>query len=110
MAALEHMVERNKSDDLAMVVTSININQQVGGNLAEILETVAETVRERVRIKREIQVLTAQQNISGYVLTFLPIALGAILLILNPTYQMRLFTLGQPYIPIGVDWVSWWIF
>ncbi len=100
--ALDHMVERNKSDDLTMVVTSININQQVGGNLAEILETVAETIRERVRIKREIQVLTAQQTISGYILTFLPIALGAILLIINPTYEMRLFTPGLTLcIPIG---------
>ena len=45
--ALDHMVERIKSDDLIMIVTSINVNQQVGGNLAEILETVAETVRER---------------------------------------------------------------
>lgn len=92
--ALAHLVERVKSDDLNMVVTAININQQVGGNLAEILETIAETIRERIRIKREIQVLTAQQRISGYVLTFLPIALGAILLIINPTYQMRLFTPG----------------
>lgn len=100
--ALDHLVERIKSDDLTMIVTSININQQVGGNLAEILETVAETIRERVRIKREIQVLTAQQTISGYVLTFLPIALGAILLIINPTYQMRLFTPGLTLcIPIG---------
>jgi tight adherence protein B len=100
--ALDHMVERNQSDDLTMVVTSINVNQQVGGNLAEILDTVAETIRERVRIKREIEVLTAQQTISGYILTFLPIALGAILLIINPTYQMRLFTPGPTLcIPIG---------
>ena len=100
--ALNHMSERIKSDDLVMVVASININRQVGGNLADILETAAETIRERVRIKREIDVLTAQQRISGYVLVALPIVLGAILTIINPSYQMRLFTPGPTLcIPIG---------
>jgi tight adherence protein B len=100
--ALGHMVERVKNDDLVMVVASININRQIGGNLADILETTAETIRERVRIKREIQVLTAQQRISGYVLVVLPIALAAILMIINPSYQMRLFTPGPTLcIPIG---------
>lgn len=102
MIALDHLVERVKSDDMVMVVASININQQIGGNLAEILDTAAETIRERVRIKREIDVLTAQQRISGYVLTLLPFALGAILMIINPTYQMRLFTPGPTLcIPLG---------
>jgi tight adherence protein B len=100
--ALGHMVERVKNDDLVMVVASININRQIGGNLADILETTAETIRERVRIKREIQVLTAQQRISGYVLVVLPIALAALLMIVNPSYQMRLFTPGPTLcIPIG---------
>ncbi|MDX1521846.1 MAG: type II secretion system F family protein [Anaerolineae bacterium] len=100
--ALAHLAERIKNDDLVMVITAINVNQQVGGNLAQILETAAETIRERVRIKREIQVLTAQQTISGYVLVFLPIALGAILMIINPSYQMQLFTPGITLcIPIG---------
>ena len=94
LVALDHLVERVHSDDLVMIVTAININQQVGGNLVETLETVEETIRERIRIKGEIRVLTAQQTISGYILTFLPIALGAILMIINPTYQMRLFTPG----------------
>jgi tight adherence protein B len=100
--ALGHMVERVKNDDLVMVVASISINRQIGGNLADILDTTAETIRERVRIKREIQVLTAQQRISGYVLVVLPVALGAILMIINPSYQMRLFTPGPTLcIPIG---------
>jgi tight adherence protein B len=102
IVALMNLAERIKNDDLIMIITAININQQVGGNLAEILDTVAETIRDRVRIKREIQVLTAQQTISGYVLTFLPIALGALLLIINPTYEMRLFTPGPTLcIPFG---------
>ncbi|HRV96259.1 MAG TPA: type II secretion system F family protein [Anaerolineae bacterium] len=100
--ALEHLAERIENEDLVMVITAINVNQQIGGNLAEILDTAAETIRERVRIKREIQVLTAQQTISGYVLVFLPIALGAILMVINPTYQMKLFTPGLTLcIPTG---------
>jgi tight adherence protein B len=101
-AALDHMVERIKSNDLLIIIASININRQIGGNLADILDTASETIRERVRIKREIDVLTAQQRISGYVLVALPIALGAILMIINPTYQMRLFTPGPTLcIPVG---------
>ncbi len=101
-AALSHLSERIKSEDIIMVIASININRQIGGNLAEILETVAETIRERIRIKREINVLTAQQRISGYVLVGLPIALGAFLMILNPTYEMRLFAPGPTLcIPVG---------
>ena len=100
--ALAHLMDRIKNDDLIMVVASININRQIGGNLADILETAAETIRERVRIKREIQVLTAQQKISGYVLVVLPVGLAAILMIINPSYQMRLFTPGPTLcIPIG---------
>ncbi len=101
-AALAHLAERIKSEDLIMVIASININRQIGGNLAEILETAAETIRERVRIKREIEVLTAQQRISGYVLVVLPVALGAFLMIINPGYEMRLFTPGPTLcIPVG---------
>jgi tight adherence protein B len=100
--ALAHLMERIKSEDLAMIVSAINIHQQVGGNLAGILEVVGETIRERVRIKQEISVLTAQQRISGYVLAGLPIALAAILLIINPSYETRLFTPGPTLcIPTG---------
>jgi tight adherence protein B len=100
--ALDHLSERVTSDDLIMVISSITIHQQVGGNLAEILDTVAETIRERTRIKREVQVLTAQQRISAYVLVVLPIALGAFLMIINPSYEMRLFTPGLTLcIPFG---------
>ncbi len=94
LVALSNLADRIENEDLVMITAAINTNQQVGGNLAEILETVAETIRERVRIKQEIQVMTAQQAISGYILVFMPIALGAVLLIINPTYQMRLFTPG----------------
>jgi tight adherence protein B len=102
MDALESMVRRIPSDDLALIVTAIKIQYEVGGSLAEILETVAHTIRERVRIMREIQVLTAQQRYSGYVLMFLPIGLAVFLMVINPEYEMRLFTPGPTLcIPIG---------
>ena len=102
MDALESMVRRIPSDDLALIVTAIRIQYEVGGSLAEILETVAHTIRERVRIMREIQVLTSQQRYSGYVLMFLPIGLAVFLMVVNPDYIMRLFTPGPTLcIPIG---------
>ena len=102
MDALESMVRRIPSDDLALIVTAIKIQYEVGGSLAEILETVAHTIRERVRIMREIQVLTSQQRYSGYVLMLLPVALAAFLMVVNPEYEMRLFTPGPTLcIPIG---------
>ena len=74
----------------------------MGGSLAEILEIVAHTIRERVRIMREINVLTAQQRYSGYVLMIMPIALAIFLIIINPEYELRLFEPGPTLcIPIG---------
>jgi tight adherence protein B len=100
--ALESMVRRIPSDDLALIVTAIKIQYEVGGSLAEILEIVTHTIRERVRIVREISVLTSQQRYSGYVLIIMPIALALFLIVLNPEYEMRLFEPGPTLcIPIG---------
>jgi tight adherence protein B len=92
--ALDGAVRRIDSDDLALIVTAVKIQHEVGGSLAEILATVAETIRERVRIQREIGVLTAQQRYSGYVLMIMPIALAFILFLLNPEYESQLFAPG----------------
>ena len=102
--ALHNLVRRIKSDDLDLMVTAIGIQQQVGGNLAEILDTIAFTIRERVRIKGEINTLTAQGRISGYVVAFLPIGLGAALNAINPAFMQPLFTqtIGQILIGVGV--------
>ncbi len=100
--ALDSMVRRLDSDDLALIVTAIQIQYEVGGSLADILETVAETIRERVRIQREIRVMTAQQRFSGYILIALPIGLAVFLYIMNPEYEGRLFQPGPTLcIPIG---------
>jgi tight adherence protein B len=77
-----------------MVVTAIGIQQDVGGNLADILDTITETIRERVRILGEIRVLTAQQRITGFVLACLPFGLGTLIYFLNPEYILDLFVPG----------------
>ena len=100
--ALANLVRRIKSDDLDLMVTAIGIQQQVGGNLAEILDTIAFTIRERVRIKGEINTLTAQGRISGYLVAFLPIGLGAALNAINPAFMAPLFTETIGRILIGV--------
>jgi len=102
MDALDNLSDRIGSDDLMLIVTAIRIHHEAGGNLAEILETVAETIRERVRIKGELRSLTAQQRYSGYALAVLPIAVFGCLMVLNPAYESRLFAPGVTLcIPIG---------
>ena len=89
--ALENMVRRVRSDDLELMATAISIQHQVGGNLAEILDSIAFTIRERVRIKGEIRTLTAQQRLSGYVVGFLPIGLAGFLFIAAPGFMEPMF-------------------
>jgi tight adherence protein B len=90
-AALENMVRRVRSDDLELMATAITIQHQVGGNLAEILDSIAFTIRERVRIKGEIRTLTAQQRMSGYVVALLPIGLMAALMVIDPNFMSPMF-------------------
>jgi len=102
MAALDDLSERVGSQDLSLIVLAIHIHHETGGNLAEILETVAETIRERVRIKGELRTLTAQQRYSGYVLAALPILMFFVLMLINPNYESNLFKPGPTLcIPIG---------
>jgi tight adherence protein B len=89
--AMNNMLRRVPSDDLDLLITAINVQHEVGGNLAEILETISHTIRERVRIKGEIRVLTSQQMMSGYVISALPIGLGLILFAMNPDYMSKMF-------------------
>jgi len=101
--ALANMVRRIKSDDLDLMVTAIGVQQQVGGNLAEILDTIAFTIRERVRIKGEIRTLTAQGRYSGYLVAFLPIGIMITLNFINPDFMQPLFTelIGQALLVLG---------
>lgn len=85
--ALANLVRRVASEDLELMVTAINIQAQVGGNLATVLDAIAFTIRERVRIQGEIQTLTAMQRYSGYVIVLLPVGLAALLFVISPTYM-----------------------
>ena len=92
--SLGEMARRMNNDDLDLVVTAISVQYELGGNLAKTLETITETIRDRVRIKREIRSLTGQQRATAYLLAIMPVATGAILYVINPEYIGRLFQPG----------------
>ena len=94
--ALDHLVQRVNSDDLEMMVISIHVENEVGGNLAEVLETIGETIRDRIRLLGEIRALTAQQRMTGTVLTAMPFLLAVVLMLINPDYMMGMFQPGWP--------------
>lgn len=93
--ALENLLRRIPSEDLDFVVTAINVQREVGGNLSEILDNISFTIRERVRIKGEVRVLTSQVRTSGTVLSLIPFGLTLILWFLNPDYLLSV-TKGGP--------------
>lgn len=106
--ALANMYRRVPSEDLDLIITAVNIQREVGGNLAEILDTISYTIRERVRIKGEIRTLTAQGRISGWVVGLLPLALSGVLYAINGEYMSQLWERDkpwvlEPYLPCG--WV-----
>jgi tight adherence protein B len=103
--ALENLLRRIPSDDLDLVITAMNVQREVGGNLAEILDTISHTIRERVRIKGEIRVLTAQVMYSGRFLAMLPLFVIGILYLLNREYMMEFFkpeSVPCGYIALGI--------
>jgi len=89
--ALENLLRRIPSEDLDLVVAAMNVQREVGGNLAEILDTISHTIRERVRIKGEIRVLTSQVMYSGRFLAIMPLIIMGALWILNRPYMMEFF-------------------
>lgn len=94
--ALERVASRLRSGDFSWVVMAIRIQRDVGGNLAELLTTVAETLRERERLRRQVQVLSAEGRLSGIILGALPVVFGAYLLVARPEYLRPMTT------PLGV--------
>ena len=102
--ALTNLGERVVNYDLDLVVTAILVQRSVGGSLAEILETVAETMRERVRIRGDILTLTSQQQLTGAVVGALPIVVGAGFMFISPEYITVLFTetLGRMMLGVAV--------
>ena len=92
--AFANMLNRAPSLDLDMLVTAITIQHRIGGNLSSILRTISHTIRERLRIKGEIAILTAQQRMSGYVVSALPVLIIGVLFIIAPQYISKLFLPG----------------
>ena len=90
--ALANMLRRIPSDDLDMMITAINVQREVGGNLAEVLDAISYTIRERIRIKGEIRALTAQSRWSGYIISLVPIILSGVIYVINPQFMSLLFT------------------
>jgi tight adherence protein B len=93
--ALENLLRRIPSDDLDFVITAINVQREVGGNLSEILDTISFTIRERVRIKGEIRVMTASVRTSGTVLSLIPVGLALALWFISPEYIGTFFAPNQ---------------
>jgi tight adherence protein B len=84
--ALANLLRRIPSEDLDLVITAMNVQREVGGNLAEILATISHTIRERVRIKGEIRVLTSQVVYSGRFLSMMPFMIFGALYVMSPDY------------------------
>jgi len=102
--ALTDLAKRVESYDLDMIVTAILIQRTVGGNLAEVLDNVGHTIRERVRIAGEVNTLTTQKKLSGVVIALLPMALALLFFAMDPDYMSLLFThtAGRVLLVIGV--------
>jgi len=92
--ALDNLLRRIPSEDLDFVITAINVQREVGGNLSEILDNISFTIRERVRIKGEIRVMTAQVRTSGIVLSLIPVFLTLALWFISPDYIGSFFDRG----------------
>lgn len=102
--ALNNLSQRVGSDDLDLMITAVLIQRQVGGNLAQIFDSISATINARIKMKREIRTLTAQSRASGWIIGLLPIVLGLLLYVINPEYMEPLFkeTLGQILIIAGL--------
>jgi tight adherence protein B len=99
--ALLHLVRRVDSDDLELLVTAILVQFEIGGNLSRILDSIANTIRERVKLQGEIRTMSAQGRMAGYVLSGMPVAIGGLLMLIAPSYMGALFTPG-PWLVLPV--------
>lgn len=89
--AVKNLVDRVDNADIDLVMTSVIIQREVGGNLSEILDKIAITIRERVRIKGQVRTLTAQGRLSGIILVLLPVILAVVMYLISPDYIGILF-------------------
>lgn len=107
--AFENMLNRVPSEDLDLIVTAVNIQQEVGGNLAEILDIISHTIRERIKLKGEVRVLTAQGRVTGYIIGGLPVVLTVFLFLTSGDYMGRMIenrTCGWPMLGCGAGMIG----
>ncbi|MHB8126905.1 MAG: type II secretion system F family protein [Desulfitobacteriaceae bacterium] len=104
--ALLNLSDRVGNDDLDLVITAILIQRQVGGNLAEVLQSIHSTIQDRLRIKNEIKTLTAQGRMSGYIIAALPFGIAAVLTLINPSYMKLMVTQPLGWAMIGGGIIS----
>jgi tight adherence protein B len=100
--ALANLVRRVRSDDLDLMVTAMNVQREVGGNLAEVLDSISFTIRERIRILGEIRALTAQGRYSGYLVSALPVFVSVVISFINPEFTRQLIDKPCGWVMIGV--------
>jgi len=100
--AMSNLLRRMPSADMDLIITAMSVQREVGGNLAEVLDAISFTIRERVRIKGEIKTLTAQGRITGVVITILPIGLGIVLYMVNPGFIGLLFESACGWLMVGL--------
>jgi tight adherence protein B len=95
--SLDHMANRVELMDVKFFVTSVNIQRETGGNLAEIVDSLGRLIRKRFELKKKVRALSADGRISAIVLMSLPFGMGMIFYVVNPEYLMPLFTdpMGQ---------------
>lgn len=100
--ALERLVARTADQDLGLVVTAVLIQRRVGGNLAEVLQNISQTIRDRIQVKGQIKTLTSQARMSGWIVGLLPVALGGFLAVVSPSYIAVLFQQPVGHLMIGI--------
>src|SRR5437667_190716 len=101
-AALDELLRRRPSDDLGLLVSAMSLHAQIGGNLARTLDSIAEALRERSRIQRDVLVLTSQQRYSAYVLAGLPIVVAIALYLVSPDYFAAMFAYAFTRIAVAL--------
>ncbi|MGN7147771.1 type II secretion system F family protein [Arthrobacter sp. SAFR-179] len=105
LAALNDTADRMKNEDFVWISQAIQINREVGGNLAEVLDQVNETIRERAEIKGHIKALAAEGKFSAYILIAMPFGIVAMLLAVSPSYMNSMFTHPLGWVMIGASFV-----
>lgn len=97
------VAEKMESEDMKLMNTAIAIQRQVGGNLADVLDNIGETIRERITMKKNIKTLTSQGEISGKVIAVLPVILIVMISLVNPEYMEPMFNTTLGYVLLGLS-------